>query len=175
MVRFQDERLLVYGGTRPWEYLDGTSVRLCMQLHSTLVCVSRTRWGGPGQMACVSGGGATCSQSPFRQVLQVEHALTPKETCGSNRTLGIRESDIYTYCNTKTSYISDFGIQIFSARFCCVLGSSLISSLHCDLNKPKHNYGSLYFLLEEALYKTERRSNPPAQHFYIQGRMLLDY
>lgn len=77
MVRFQDQSLLVHDGARPWEYLDDTSVRF-MQPHSTLLCVSLTAWGGPGQMACVSGGGATCSQSPFRQAVQFEQALTSK-------------------------------------------------------------------------------------------------
>lgn len=44
-------------------------------------------------MACVSGGGATCSQSPFRQAVQFEQALTSKQTCGSTLTLGITQSE----------------------------------------------------------------------------------
>lgn len=71
----------MYGGTRPWEYLDDTSVRF-MQPHSTLLCVTLTLCGGLGQMACGSGGGATCSQPPFRQAVQFEHALTLKVNLG---------------------------------------------------------------------------------------------
>lgn len=92
-------------------------------------------------MACGSGGGATCSQPPFRRAVQFEHALTSKETCGSTLTLGTTESQGF-FC--LSIYIVQIFFQISTARFCFVVISDVLS-LHYDLNKQKYNYSSLNF------------------------------
>lgn len=72
-------------------------------------------------MACVGGGGATCSQSPFRQAVRFEHALTSKtKTCGSNFPFEITESE----GDSVACSINDF--HILGSKF--VLGISILDS-----------------------------------------------
>lgn len=86
-------------------------------------------------MACVGGGGSTCSQSPFRQAVRFEHALTSKtKTCGSNLPFAITESE----GDSMACAINDFHIQgsKFALRI-SILDLSAVSSLHLmSRNRP---------------------------------------
>lgn len=95
-------------------------------------------------MACGSGGGATCSQPPFRQAVQFEHALTLKVNLGAALLrLGLlsqRGVDLFV-----NIYITNIFPNFHCEALFCTRVISEVPSLHYDLNKPKHNYRSLNF------------------------------
>lgn len=80
-------------------------------------------------MACVGGGGSTCSQSPFRQAVRFEHALTSKtKTCGSNLPFEITESE----GDSVACSINDF--HILGSKF--ALGISILASSDVCRTQP---------------------------------------
>lgn len=142
-------------------------------------CTGLTLRGGTGQMARVSGGGATCSLCPFRQAAGCDHALTSE-----NKPVAESQGDL-----------ARFFFHIWGSKFPPHLCITLTSSLNCNQQwllgkkgleyKPEPNdscWRRLGMKTERLHRGFGQTLGPVRTHFpptflpsSFQGRMLLDY